>query len=420
LLCATRRDAPTGRFDVIGPGSSAASRQLAVVAGAAGLLVGSRRLAALFAVVLVALVAGGVVPAAFARADLARSQARDGCPSASAPRTLARDHQAIVYRAAGARSVLACIKRSGAVQRLVSGRRAARVSAVRLRGTYVGWLDGQCGKTCGCLQVLDLVRHEKLIHDGCAAVAFVLGPSGSAAWASPAAGQPPGSYEVHIADQSGEREVDSGASLSPGSLRLDGATVSWINGADQRSAPLLSDRSARCHARNATAVINHGDGRVYAVSTRRHVRYLACLRTTGRVTPIAAPWNALVSLAAPFVAVIGPPPGSFRCPASGRTLTLYDLRTGTQTYATSVELPSRLALSATGAVAWTQDDFCPDPARSSVYLHDLRGTRVVDDSLNPNTWEQATGTPDINTLTFGDGTLTWYHSGQLRSAQVFE
>ena len=64
---------------------------------------------------------------------------------------------------------------------------------------------------------------------------MVLTTGGALAWTAPG-------FAVNAYDGDGARTLDSGADVRPGSLRRHGATVSWVNGSETRSAALTPVR----------------------------------------------------------------------------------------------------------------------------------------------------------------------------------
>jgi hypothetical protein len=120
---------------------------------------------------------------------------------------------------------------------------------VALTGPFVAWqqtsTDDSCKADCPpgynptttWLGVRDLRRRKSRTVAGQVAPAgrIVITTGGALAWIAPG-------YAVNAYDGAGARTLDSGSDVQPGSLSHHGATVSWVDGAETRSAALTPPR----------------------------------------------------------------------------------------------------------------------------------------------------------------------------------
>ncbi|MDQ6821410.1 MAG: hypothetical protein ACR2L9_12280 [Solirubrobacteraceae bacterium] len=125
------------------------------------------------------------------------------------------------------------------------------VRMVELRGVMAGFIVDQNGVDTGSntLVVRDLTDGRVLHTASVSWMAprtsnsldtYVLAPSGNVAWASEHATGPTIRNEVTIRRAIGRtvRTLDRGGSIRPGSLRLLGHSIQWIDGGLRRHAPL--------------------------------------------------------------------------------------------------------------------------------------------------------------------------------------
>jgi opacity protein-like surface antigen len=131
----------------------------------------------------------------------------------------------------------------------------AQVALPRLAGPFAAWVAAcsAAGPCTGSIGVLDL-RTGAFVHRGIfpdtpldpyssGFADLELKDNASVAWIAVHSGMggPPPVHlgtEVWALDGLGRRMLDSGADISPGSLRLQDSTLTWENGGVERSAPL--------------------------------------------------------------------------------------------------------------------------------------------------------------------------------------
>jgi hypothetical protein len=184
-----------------------------------------------------------------------------GCPHASADVTrFAENAQAIAYDPTG-EDLFGCLKRSGHRYHLAFPINApdgyvADVTLVGGRVAFGAWEGSACQRYGACppgfvpkvyVAVVDLrtgarrefsIPPDQLNGNSAPVVhrALVLSANGSIAWIGCVDCSK--GYEVHVADRTGARVVDSGPGIDVDSLRLSGTTVTWTNGGAVRSAAL--------------------------------------------------------------------------------------------------------------------------------------------------------------------------------------
>ena len=152
----------------------------------------------------------------------------------------------------GGDKLYGCLRSNGRQQLLAESYDDGYVTSgsfakVKVAGRFVAWqftaIDNSCKAACPPdynptmvhLSVRDL-RKRKTVHVDGEVVKdgrLVLTTGGALAWTQ---GSSQG-VAVRAFDASGARTLDDGA-IAPGSLRLQGSTVSWTNAGEQRSATL--------------------------------------------------------------------------------------------------------------------------------------------------------------------------------------
>ena len=182
-----------------------------------------------------------------------------GSPACAPPgsRTLASDRQASVYRQG--KTVYGCSSLGGrtSIHRLGSAgfcTMSDKVGPVALSGQVAAYGIQRCGVDTGTAQVVvRRLTDGKVLHTAPATVrnagaesyqligSIVVRADGAVGWIGQGhsiVGHGLAVVEVHRIDRRGPAELDHGAEIAVGSLRLTGSRLSWRHAGRERSATL--------------------------------------------------------------------------------------------------------------------------------------------------------------------------------------
>lgn len=155
------------------------------------------------------------------------------------------------------KTVYGCSDVTGQTHRLGSAgfcNNSDRVGAIALNGAMAAYGVERCGVDTGTtLVVVRRLTDGKLLRTAPATAevpgpesyqsvgSVVVKPGGAVAWIGEAQSiirHGTMVVEVHRADRHGQAELDQGAGIAPGSLRLNGSRLTWTHSGRQRSTTL--------------------------------------------------------------------------------------------------------------------------------------------------------------------------------------
>jgi hypothetical protein len=324
---------------------------------------------------------------------------------------VARNDQAVVVR--GPTRIYGCLR--GQRPRYLVARRV--VSHVTLRGHYVAYVQAlELYNVADRVVVDDLRGRTRLASypSGPALAApLALDERGRVAWFW--GGELP---RLQKMDHDGEEQLDSGPTLVPASLRVDGISVRWRNGDAERS--FAFDLHPPCSLAGSTTLERTSETRIYWIKAS----VFGCFLPTERRTFIGEqPSDTFEYLggghihAAAHFATIDE--GSAGRGGASTDLKTFDLSTGAVAHRWLCCMGADAQVLAavvgpSGATAWTDYVSPRNTARSvtEVRASDARGEAVVLDS------DRQFRAIDTASLRLDGPTISWVHNGEIRTAEL--
>jgi hypothetical protein len=362
----------------------------------------------------VALAAAVAVAGLGAAAPKAAALPHGPCPPAGAD-VVERGRVAVVYEVA--RRYRACLRPSRRHRPLVPTYFAERDAFV-LAGRFVAFdVEGPCADSCRRVRVVDLRSGRSVEGMPEFAVepppplrALALDARGRAAYLRAGA-----DGQLRAIDRRGDELLAAGDAVEPASVRIAGSAVHWTSAGEPRSWRL--DVRRPCGRSGSATIARNDEARVYRYGDLTWGCHAATGARSALGTAFADTWEyyggAHVHLAGRYASIDVGYGGRGGARAD---LLVHDLATGAVVHRWSCcsgggASVVRVALAATGAVAWTVGGWGDRGPAGGAELRksDADGEAIVLDSGREL---------DVDSLALSGTTISWRHGEERRAAEL--